>query len=132
LRSSIGARLKSLPSSSRRSKAQSRAGATDQFKDSEAIFVANDRFAIDEAGSRRQRSNGPSDEWETPGKVVPVSCDEPDAGALAPRHDAEAVMLDLMNPAGTRRRLFGGARQARLKAGQRTIGAQTAPKLTRY
>ena len=37
---------------------------------------------------------------------------KPHAVSVAPRHDAEAVMLDLVNPIPAGRRLIGGAGQA--------------------
>jgi hypothetical protein len=72
------------------------------------------------------------DEGKAIGEVVTISRDKAHAGGVAVRQDAEAIMLDLVNPAGASRRLFSGARQARLKARPGRIGAQTAPELTRY
>ena len=34
-------------------------------------------------------------------EVIAVAGDKPDAGTIAPRHDAEAVMLNFVNPAGS-------------------------------
>ena len=65
-------------------------------------------------------------------EVVAVPRDEAYAGSVAPSDNAEAVMLDFVNPSGASRRFFRKARQARLKARQGKIGAQTAPELTRY
>jgi hypothetical protein len=61
-----------------------------------------------------------------------VPGDEPYAARVATGDNAEAVMLDFMNPAGPHRRRFGAAGYARLETGRGTIGAHAAPKLTRY
>jgi hypothetical protein len=42
-------------------------------------------------------------ERETRGELVAVPTDEAHAGGGAPRHDAEAFVLDLVNPVGARR-----------------------------
>jgi hypothetical protein len=49
-------------------------------------------------------------------EIVTVPREELDAATVAPRHDAEAIVLDLMQPAGSRRRLDGWLGQARLNA----------------
>src|SRR6516165_10180032 len=55
----------------------------------------------------------PPPDLRIPGSEVgAVAGGEPDAILVAPGEDAEAVMLDLVNPAGTGRRLLGRARQA--------------------
>src|SRR6516165_3534704 len=55
----------------------------------------------------------PPPDLRIPGSEVgAVAGGEPDAILVAPGEDAEAVMLDLVNPAGTDRRLLGRARQA--------------------
>jgi DNA-binding response OmpR family regulator len=56
-------------------------------------------------------------ERETRRKIVAVAGDEAHAGGVASRYDAEAVVLDLMNPIRPGRRLFGRTRQTRLEAG---------------
>ena len=46
--------------------------------------------------------------------------EQPDAFPIAPGEDAKAVVLDLVNPAGTSRRLLGRAREARGEGGVET------------
>jgi hypothetical protein len=41
-----------------------------------------------------------------------VSSEEPHTGSITPRHDAEAVMLDFMQPVPPDRRPIGGAGKA--------------------
>ena len=45
--------------------------------------------------------------------MVSVAGEQLDALGLAPGEDAEAIVFDLVNPAGSRRRLLGRAREAR-------------------
>ena len=47
-------------------------------------------------------------------EVVAFSSEQPHTAFGPPSHDAEAVMLDLVNPAGTCRRLLRGPRKTRL------------------
>jgi hypothetical protein len=69
---------------------------------------------------------------EAIGEVVSVPSEETHAPGVPPRQNAKAVVLYLVNPAGTRRRVLGRARQARLKRRQGPIVLQSVPKLTRY
>jgi len=39
---------------------------------------------------------------------MPVAAEQPHVGGAAARHQAEAVVCDLVNPAGTARRMIGG------------------------
>ena len=117
LRVSIGSRRKSSPSSSSRSKAQRTAAAlgrlpADQVEHRKAVLVGDDRLAVDEAGACRQRRDRRGGQREAPGEIMAVPSEEPHAGSVAPRHDAEAVMLDLVNPIPPGRRLIGTAGQA--------------------
>ena len=60
-----------------------------------------------------------------PGDIVAVSSEEPHAGSVALRHDAEAVMLDLVNPIPTGRRFIGRAGQAWLDEVGQGAGTRT-------
>jgi hypothetical protein len=64
-------------------------------------------------------------EREALGEVVAVSAEQADAAPAPVRQDAEAVVLDVVNPAGTRRRLASRPRQAWLETGGRlrVVGA---------
>jgi len=39
---------------------------------------------------------------------MPVAAEQPHVGSAGARHQAKAVVLDLVNPAGTARRMIGG------------------------
>ena len=108
LRVSVGSRRRSSPSSSIRSKAQrdrGRAGPrpADEVENSKPFLVGDDRLAIDEAGPCRQRRDSRGGQREAPCEIVAVTREEPHPIAVAPRHDAEAVVLDFVNPARPRR-----------------------------
>jgi CheY-like chemotaxis protein len=79
-----------------------------------------------------KRGYGGGGQREAVREVVAVARDQADAAALPSRHDAEAVVLDLVNPAGAGGRLLRGARQAGLKNGYRPIVVQSASRLTRH
>ena len=54
-----------------------------------------------------------------------VAGKEADAGGVAPGHDAEAVVLDLMNPVRPGRRSLGRGRQARFDKDHQTAATHT-------
>ena len=84
------------------------------------MWKANSRLARGLAGSTdiRHRERKPA------GEVVAVTGDEVDARAVATRHDAEAVVLDLVN-AGARGRSLRRRGQTPLDEHQPGAGAQT-------
>jgi hypothetical protein len=84
------------------------APGAEQFEDREAALVDHDDLAIDEAGLDRQACDGIDDAREAVGEVVAIAREQTHALAIAPRQDAEAVVLDLMNPPGAGGRLLGG------------------------
>ena len=52
--------------------------------------------------------HGLDDERVAVRPVVPAARQQTDADGVAPSHQAVAVVLDLVNPVGSRRRLVGG------------------------
>jgi hypothetical protein len=56
--------------------------------------------------------------------------DEPDASTIAPRHDAEAIVLDFVNPIRPGRWSLGGSRQARFDIAESGAGMQTRRSAT--
>jgi len=67
---------------------------------------------VDYAGTRWQGSDRSSRQRESASEIVTLAGEEADPIPLAPRYDAEAVMLDLMNPVRPYWRLIGRARKA--------------------
>jgi hypothetical protein len=86
--------------------------AADQVEYGKPLLVAGDGFAVDYAGTRGQGSDRGSSQRESASEIVTLAGEEADPIPLAPRYDAEAVMLDLMNPVRPCRRLIGRARKA--------------------
>jgi hypothetical protein len=78
----------------------------DEIEHRKSIIVANDGLTIDNAGSDGQRLDRFSDERESISKVMPVSRQQLDAATSPMREDAEAIVLDFVDPAGATRRLF--------------------------
>jgi hypothetical protein len=83
-----------------------------QLEDRESGLVADNDLAIDQARARRQHRNRCHDLRKSLAEVVAVAGVEPHALGVAPRHDAEAVVLDLVQPVGAARRGLGRRRQA--------------------
>jgi hypothetical protein len=61
---------------------------------------------------------------EAVSEIVAIARVEPHALGVAPSQDAEAIVLDFMNPVWARRRLFGWAGKARLE-GKAAVDAVT-------
>ena len=77
----------------------------DHFKYGQAPLVAGNRLAVHYARSRRQRCDGCNDQREAASEVMTVASNQPHAGPIAVREDAEAVVLDLMKPTRSRGRV---------------------------
>ena len=86
----------------------------EQIKGREAVGIDDNRLAVDKAGLHRQAFDGFDDAGKTISEVVAVAGIEPHVVAVTARQDAEAVVLDLVDPIGTGRRLFRRFRQAGL------------------
>jgi hypothetical protein len=67
------------------------------------IAITGHRFAVDQKRPRPQRSRRLRNQWKPTRPVVPVAGEKPHAGRVAPHHHAEAVELDLVDPAGAGR-----------------------------
>jgi hypothetical protein len=119
LRSSIGKRRKSCPSSSSKSKAQSTAAwsrrkersSSKTASPSSSLTMTSPSIRHERAGSRNRRRN----ERESCTEIVAVTAVEPHVGGVAPRHDAEAVVLDLARPGPLRGALAGNGGQGSTK-----------------
>ena len=94
----------------------------DQIEDGEAVVVAGDRLTVDQAGAPRQGRDSRDDQRKALGEVVAVAGDKPDTGSVAPCHEPEAIVLDLVNPVGPARRHFGrGRRQGSINPTRRLL-----------
>jgi hypothetical protein len=63
----------------------------DQLEHREPAVVADNGLAVDKARTHRQRRNGHNDEWKARGEIVAAAGEEPHAGGVPQRDDAEAV-----------------------------------------
>src|SRR5262249_20515932 len=79
----------------------------------DAVVVADDCLAVDDARPAAQMREGPSNRWKAPGEVIARTAVEPHPYAVLAGDDAEAVMLDFVNPQAARRRLVGFGWEAR-------------------
>jgi len=78
---------------------------TDQVEYCKSLLVTGDGLAVDYAGVCRQGSNRRGGQREAASKIVALPGEKPHTVAVAPRHDAEAVMLDFVKPIRSGRRL---------------------------
>src|SRR5260370_117594 len=71
---------------------------TDQIERSSAIVIADDSFAVDDAGARAQACQRLDDQRETMAEIIAGTAVEPHLRASRAGNDAEAVMFDFMQP----------------------------------
>ena len=76
-----------------------KAGERSFWKD--AVVVAADGLAVDQAGPHIEPAHRIEDQRVARRPVVAVAGEQADADGVAPRHQAEAVVLDLVNQAET-------------------------------
>jgi hypothetical protein len=71
---------------------------TDQIERGNAVVIAGDGFAVDDAGARAQVGDCFDDQREAAGEVVAGTAVEPHLRASLAGNNAEAVMLDFVQP----------------------------------
>src|SRR6516225_10099701 len=86
---------------------------TDEIERGDAVVIARDRFAVDDAGARAQVRQRLDDQREAMGEVIARTAVEPHLRAVLAGDDAEAVVLDLVQPLAARRQCVGFDREAR-------------------
>ena len=100
------------------------AAVADAVEARHAVVAAAHRLAVDDAGARAQTGQRLDDQREAIGQVVAGAAVEPHAVAVLARDDAEAVVLDLVQPrvAAWRLRRLGGQawRDEARREGRRT------------
>jgi hypothetical protein len=70
----------------------------DQVEYCKSLLVTGDGLAVDQAEPHRQFGDRRRSQREAIGEVVTVAGDQAYAAIVAPGHDPEAVVLDLVNP----------------------------------
>jgi hypothetical protein len=107
----------------------------EEIEHCEAVRIAHDRLTVDQAGLHRQQGHRRDDLRKAACEVVALAREQPHAAINPLGHDAEAVVLDLVNPPPARWRLLGRTGQAWLdeggRLGQRTL-AEPGPFNSRY
>jgi hypothetical protein len=90
-----------------------------------SILGTDDRLTIDQARARRQCRQRRDNLREAARELIALPREPLHAAVGAPSHDSEPIVLDLVNPADTGRRLFGRAGKAGLdedsRAGWNTL-----------
>ena len=77
------------------------------------FVIAGDSFAVDDAGARPQPGERINDQREAVGEVIARTAVEPHLRASLAGNDAEAVMLNLVQPMAAGRQLIGSGWEAR-------------------
>jgi len=74
----------------------------DEIERGNAVVIAGDSFAVDDAGARAQAGQRLDDQREAIGEVVARTAIEPHPLTILASNDTEAVVLDLMQPIAAR------------------------------
>ena len=80
------------------------------FEHRQPVLIAGDRLAVDQARADLEPVNGLDDERIARCPIVPVPRQQPYTDGVSARHEAVAVVLDLVNPVRPRRETLGGGR----------------------
>src|SRR5882724_4685094 len=80
-----------------------------QVEHGEPIFVADNDLAIDQARLDHWQTDCRHDGREQLAPVIAVAGEQTDGSAVPPGHQPVAVVLDLVQPARSGRRLGGGS-----------------------
>src|SRR5262245_20489512 len=83
------------------------AAVANEIERGNAVGIAGDSFAIDDAGARAQACQRLDDQRKAVGEVIARTAVEPHLRASLAGNNAEAVMFDLMQPLAAGRQLIG-------------------------
>jgi hypothetical protein len=86
------------------------------------MLVADDRLAVDKAGSRFESVDRLHDGGIPLRPIMPVAGEQADSNGVAPRHEPITVVLDLVDPIGPGGWAIGGGWQAGLDKLGRHVG----------
>src|SRR5215831_18423881 len=97
---------------------------TDEIERGNAVVIAGDSFAVDNARARAQTSQRLDDQREAAGEVIAGPAVEPHPLTILAGDDSESIVLDLMQPLASGRQLVGFGREARRdEAGRKSTRA---------
>ena len=102
---------------------------TNAVEDGEPLVITGDRFTVDQKRFRFDRIGRFQHKRKPSRPVETVARDDTDTRRVAADHHAEAVVLNLMQPAGTGGRLHGPGWQTGLDPGRLGL-FEAAAKLT--
>src|SRR5262245_46729330 len=86
---------------------------TDKIEQGNAIVIAGNSFAADDAGARAQACQRLDDQRKATGEIIARTAVEPHLRAVLAGNDAEAVVLDLVQPLAAGRQLIDFGWEAR-------------------
>ena len=89
------------------------AAVANEIERGNAVVITCDSFAVDNAGARAQACQRIDDQRKAMGEIVARTAVEPHLRAVLAGNDAEAVVLDLVQPLAARRQLVGFGWEAR-------------------
>jgi hypothetical protein len=75
---------------------------TDEIERGNAVVIAGDSFAIDDAGARAYPGQRLDDQREATGEIIARTAVEPHLRALLAGNNPKAIVLDLMQPLAAR------------------------------
>jgi hypothetical protein len=82
--------------------------AANEVEHGKAVAISDNRFTVDQERASGQRHNGGDGKRKPFCEIVTVTGDQANPGTVPAGHDAEAVVLDLVQPAIAARWPFGG------------------------
>ena len=85
----------------------------DKIERGHAVVIAGDSFTVDDARARAQACQRLDDQRKAASEVITRTAIESHLRAVLAGNDAEAVMLDLMQPLAAGRQLVGSGWKAR-------------------
>ena len=85
----------------------------DEIERGNAVLVASNRLAIDDAGARAQPRERINDQREATSEVIAGTAVEPHLRAGLAGNDAKAVVFDLVQPLAARGQLVGFGKETR-------------------
>src|SRR5262249_24568875 len=98
---------------------------TDEIERGNAVVITGNSLAVDNAGARPQTGQRLNDQREAASEVITRTAVEPHLCASLAGNDAEAVVLDLVQPIAAGRQLVGfghrNGRQRRLNCHSRSM-----------
>ena len=102
------------------------AAVANEIERGKAVVIAGNSFAVDDAGPRAQACQRLDDQREATGEVITWTAVEPHLRASLAGNNAEAVVLDLVQPLAAGRQLIGfGWETRRDESGRRAATCGT-------